>query len=156
VATRTELTIYLGRLATTLWNYGAVFPGPTLDPFDDGSYGFELVASMPGANQPRPATIKLVEVWIPTRRGDYSRAEYDYDFIEYPLNRRRAFHRHDEAAFLREYGVAVHEHCEEVLKKPACDHYLGLPVDGDEAIRRFTALWGQPGPLGCAQLRCID
>ena len=49
----------------------------------------------------------------------------------------------------------MHEHCEEVPERPACDHCMGLPIDGYEAIRRFTTLWGQSGPLGCSQLRCI-
>ena len=155
MATLPELRLYLGRLAATLWNYGADFPEPTLNPHDDGSYGIAFSATLPGASTPKPAVIELVEVWDPAGRGEYARTEYDYDFIEYPLNRRRAFHRHDEEDFLRRFGVAVHEHCEEVLGKPACKHYMGLPVDGDEAIRLFTILWGQPGQLGCSQLRCI-
>lgn len=155
MATIPELQVYLGRLAATLWNYGAELPQPSLDPYPDGSHGFEFTATMPGSDRPRSAMIKLVEIWTPVRRGDFARAEYDYDFIEYPRNRRRAFHRHDEDTFLRNFGVAVHEHCEEILAVPTCDHYMGLPVNGYEAIRRFTLLWGQPGSLGCSQLRCI-
>lgn len=158
MATLLDLRVYLGRLAATLWNYGADFPVPSLDPYDDGAVGFDLVATLPGVSVPKPAIIKIAEVWTPRRTGetrDYVRAEYTYDFVEHPLNRRRAFHRHDEGDFLREHGVAVHEHCEEVLEQPACDHYFGLPVDGDEAIRRFMILWGQTSPLGCSQLRCI-
>ena len=155
MATLPELRSYLGNLAAILWNYGAEFPQPTLDPYDDGSYGFAFSALLPGDATPKPAMIKLVETWEPSSRGQYAQAEYDYDFIEYPLYRRRAFHRHDEEEFLRLFSVAVHEHCEEVLSKPACEHYMGLPVDGYEAIRRFTILWGQPDPLGCSRLRCI-
>ena len=155
MATITELRTYLGRLAATLWNYGAEFPQPTLDPYHDGSYGFELTATMPGSDRPRSAVIKLAEIWTPMRPGSFARAEYEFDFVEYPLNRRRAFHRHDEDTFLRNFGVAVHEHCEEILGDPVCDHYMGLPVNGYEAIQQFTLLWGQPGPLGCSRLRCI-
>jgi hypothetical protein len=155
VATLPELRTYLGRLAVTLWDFGAEFPEPTLDPYDDGSYGFAFAASLPGPDVPRPAIIKLIETWVPTHGGEYRRAEYAYDFIEDPLNRRRAFHRHDEEEFMRDFAVAVDEHCEEVLGRPACRHYLGLPVDGDEAIRRFTVLWGEPGRLDCSRLRCI-
>jgi hypothetical protein len=97
----------------------------------------------------------MTEIWEPASGREYTRAEYAYDFVERPLDRRRAFHRHDEAEFLRRYGVAVHEHCEEVLGAPACRHYMGLPLDGHEAIRRFTILWGQPHPLGCSGLRCL-
>lgn len=155
MATTPELQGYLGDLAAILWNFGATFPSPTLDPYEDGSCGFEISAILAGNPTPQPALIKLVEIWVPSRRGQYSLAEYEYDFVEYPLNRRRAYHRHDADDFLREFGVAVHEHCEESLGGPACDHYLGLPIDGYESIRRFTMLWGQPGALGCAALRCI-
>ena len=155
MATLLDLRIHLGRLAVILWNFGADFPQPTLDPYDDGSYGFEFEAALPGTVTPKPTTIKLVETWEPVGRGNYAIAEYDYDLIEYPLNRRRAFHRHDEVDFLRSFGVAVHEHCEEVLKKPVCKHYMGLPIDAYEAVRRFTTLWGQPTGLGCAGLRCM-
>ena len=155
MATVLELQGYLGDLSAILWNFGAVFPVPTLDPYDDGSYGFELSASLSGTASPKPALLKMMETWEPARAGEYTLAEYDSDFIDYPLNRRRAFHRHDERDFLREFGVAVHEHCEEVLDQPACGHYMGLPVDGYEAIRRFTTLWGQPRPPGCSALRCM-
>ena len=35
MATLLQLQSYLGRLATTLWNFGADFPVPTLDSYDD-------------------------------------------------------------------------------------------------------------------------
>ena len=155
MATVRELQAYLGDLTAILWNFGAELPRPTLDPYDDGSCGFVISAILPGITTPRPAVIRLIETWEPSRRDHYTLSEYDYDFIEHPLNRRLACHRHDAQGFLREFGVAVHEHCEEVLARPACDHYMGLPIDGYDAIRRFTRLWGQPGPIGCSQLRCI-
>ena len=76
--------------------------------------------------------------------------------MDHPLGRRRAFHRHDPDHFAREFGVLVHEHCEEELGAETCSHYFGLPVDGFEAIRRFTALWGQPTELACSDLRCME
>ena len=155
MVTLLELRRYLGDLSVILWNYGAEFPTPTLDPYDDGSYGFEFSALLPSYAASKPAVVKMMETWEPVRGGRYARVEYGYDFVEHPLDRRRAFHRHDEEHFLREFGVAVHEHCEEVLGQPACDHYMGLPVDGYEAIGRFMALWGQPEPLGCSALRCM-
>ena len=90
----------------------------------------------------------MAELWVPESDGGFRRAEYAYDFLEHPLNRRRSFHGHDPDHFGREFGVLVHEHCEEVLGAPECSHYYGLPVDGYEAIRRFSILWGQPGSLG--------
>ncbi|MDA8238054.1 MAG: hypothetical protein M0T75_09270 [Chloroflexi bacterium] len=155
MATLVELRQYLGTLATILWNYGATFPVPTLDNYETGEVGFEFAAALPGAVSPEPAEIKLVEIWVPARHGDFHPGGYLYDFVEHPLNRRMAFHRHDEAYFVREFGVVVHEHCEERLKQPKCNHCFGLPVNAYEAIRRFVSLWGQPAALGCAGLRCI-
>lgn len=157
LATIHDLQLHLGRLATILWNYGATFPVPTLDAYEDtGNVGFELVAELPGLAPPKPAIIKMSEIWESAGAPDFRRREYAYDFVEHPLGRRRAFHSHHAEHFAREFDVLVHEHCEEVLGQPKCDHYFGLPVDGYEAIRRFTSLWGQPVPLGCADLRCMN
>jgi len=154
VATLPQLQSYLGRLAATLWNFGADFPVPTLDSYDAGEVGFSFAAHMPGSDAPKPTIIKIEEIWAPVA-GEFERVEYEYDFVEGPLNRRRAFHRHHVDVFMRMFGVAVHEHCEERLKEPTCDHYYGFPTDAVEAIRHFTVQWGQPGPLGCDRLRCI-
>ncbi len=156
MATLYELQVHLGTLATILWNYGASFPVPVLEQYaDTGNVGFELIAELPGSHTPRAAHIKLSEIWSPGLKGDFVRREYEYDFAEHPLDRRRAFHSNHPEHFAREFHVLVHEHCEEVLGKPACDHYYGLPVDGYEAIRRFASLWGRPAPLGCANLLCM-
>ena len=157
MATLVEVQDHLCTLAAILWNLGATFPSPTLDQYQDtGNVGFELTAELPGADSPRPGVIKLSEIWAATTRGQFSRLEYAYDFLEHPLRRRRAFHSHDSAAFAGAFRVLVHEHCEETLGAPLCDHYFGLPVDAYEAIRRFTILWRQPGPIGCAELQCME
>lgn len=156
MATLHELRGHLGTLSVTLWNYGATFPVPALDTYDSGEVGFSFSADLPGAATPRPAAIKLAEIWTPGRADHFRRREYAYDLIEYPLHRRRAFHGHDTDHFAREFGVLVHEHCEEHLGSPRCDHYYGLPISAFEAIRRFVSLWGQAAPLGCAGLRCIS
>jgi hypothetical protein len=156
VATLHELQVHLGTLAAILWNYGASFPVPVLEQYvDTGNVGFELTAELSGSDTPKPALIKLSEIWTPVRQGDFVRREYEYDLFEHPLDRRRAFHGHHPEHFAREFHVLVHEHCEEVLGQPACDHYFGLPVDGYEAIRRFASVWGRPTPLGCANLLCM-
>lgn len=154
--TRPQLRAYLGILSTTLWNFGAEFPMPTLDPTPTGDQQFAIEAVLPGASIARPALIRLAEIWAPVARDQFRRVEYAYDFIEHPLNRRRSFHGHDPEFFAQEFGVLVHEHCEEGLGQPACAHYYGLPIDGHQAIRRFTVSWGQPGPLGCDDLRCME
>jgi hypothetical protein len=155
MATQHELRRYLGTLSAILWNFGATFPTPTLDEYDSGEVGFAFTAALPGAAVPGPAVIRMAEIWTPRSSAQFDRREYEYDFIEYPLDRRRAFHGHDPDHFAREFGVLVHEHCEESLGFPGCDHYYGLPVDGYQAIREFTALWGRRTPLGCARLRCM-
>jgi hypothetical protein len=157
MATLPELKNHLGTLAVILWNYGASFPVPALDQYEDtGNLGFSFMADLAGSDLPGPATIKLAEIWVPGRApGDFDRTEYEYDFVEHPRHRRRAFHMTDRDYYAREYGVLVHEHCEEILGAPTCSHYYGLPVTAYEAIDRFMSNWGQPGQLRCAQLRCM-
>jgi hypothetical protein len=156
MATRLEIREHLGLLSTILWNYGADFPVPALDDYESGDVGFSFSAALPGWSEPPPAMIKLAEIWEPTRPDRFTRVEYAYDFIDYPIARRRAFHGHDPAFFGREHGVLIHEHCEERLGFPECSHYHGLPITGFEAIRQFASLWGQTTPLGCADLRCMS
>lgn len=156
MATLHQLRGHLGTLTAILWNYGATLPVPTLHRYDSGEVGFSFAAELPGSATPQPAVIKLAEIWAPGRRDDFSRREYEYDFIEHPLDRRRAFHGHHPDHFAREFGVLVHEHCEDHLDVPVCDHYYGLPITGFEAIRQFAALWGQSTPPGCARLRCMS
>lgn len=158
MATPTELQVHLSRLAVILWNYGASFAVPTLDSYEDtGNLGFAFMADLAGSASPAPAIIKLSEIWAPSARPEhFSRYEYEYDFVDHPLSRRRAFHLSDPDFYAREFGVLVHEHCEETVGAPACGHYYGLPVTAYEAIDRFMSMWGQPGPLGCAGLRCMQ
>jgi hypothetical protein len=151
-----ELRQYLGTLSAILWNYGATFPIPTLDEYGDNDIGFSFRAELPGWATPRPAQIKLSEIWASGHSSAFRRLEYEYDLVDYPTGRRRGFHGHDRDHFAREFGVLVHEHCEEGLGSPACAHYFGLPIDGFEAIRRFAVLWGQTSQLGCTSLRCMD
>lgn len=150
-----QLRRYVGGLTIYLRNFGAMVPEPTLDRYATGEVGFEFAAVLPGSDQPRSAIVRVGEIWEPSR-GGYERDEYLYDFIEYPLDRRRGLHAHDTDVFARRFGVLVHEHCEESLGRPDCDHYHGIPVaTGYEALDRLLSTWGQPGPLGCPTLRCI-
>lgn len=156
MATLLEIRRYLGTLAAILWNYGATFPVPSLDEYGVGEVGFSFRAELPGATTPRPAEIRLAEIWGPGDAGALTRREYEYDFVDHPLARRRAFHGHDPDHFARAFGVLVHEHCEDELGSPTCAHYYGLPVNGFEAIHQFTAIWGQTAQLGCSGLRCME
>ena len=90
-------------------------------------------------------------------RALYERVGYAYELIDHPRDRRRAFHQHDVGRWLRELGVTVHQHCEEKVGRPACAHYLGLPIDdGFEGLDRLLEAWTSPGDLGCDGLRCAE
>ena len=150
-----QLRRYLGGLTVYLRTFGATLPEPTLDRYETGEVGFELTAGLPGSDRPRSAVLRVGEIWEPGGDG-FDRVEYRYDLIDHPMDRRRAFHSHDTAVFARRFGVLVHEHCEEVLGRPACHHYHGIPIaNGYDALERLLGTWGQPGPLGCADLPCI-
>lgn len=150
-----DLQQHAGALSTILWNQGADVSGPFLDQYDDTNVVMSISAHLPGPAVPAATEIVLQEVWKPVADRGYRRVEYAYDLIDHPFRRRRAFHAHDAPHFIAEFDVLTHEHCEERLGTPVCEHYFGLPVDAYDAIRRFTIIWGQPGPLGCDDLRCM-
>jgi hypothetical protein len=150
-----DLPRHASTLATILWNHGADVSGPFLDRYQGTSVVVSVTAHLPGPTFPAPTEVVLHEVWEPVTDSGYRRVEYAYDLIDHPLGRRRAFHAHDVPHFIAEFDVLTHEHCEERLGAPACEHYFGLPVDAYDAVRRFTTIWGQPGPLGCDDLRCM-
>jgi hypothetical protein len=156
MATEAELARYVDDLTTILWNYGATLSAPFVLPAPNGHRSFAIRAVLPGPAEPEAPEIVLREVWRATGDDRFELAGYGYEFIERPLNRRRAFHRHDDATFMEQYSSVVHEHCEERLGHPTCEHYYGLPMDAYEAIRAFTVLWGQPGPIGCDDFRCMS
>jgi hypothetical protein len=93
-----QVASYLGGLAVYLRNLGAEVPEPSLDRYEGGEIGFAITAELPGPGDPKPAVMTVQEIWNPTGAGRYERAEYAYDLIDYPANRRRAFHMHDVPA----------------------------------------------------------
>jgi hypothetical protein len=155
ILTIEDLDRHVARLATIVWNHGAIVEGPHLDEYDDGALVFDLSGDLPGPDRPAPTAVVLRETWMPVATNRYRRAEYAYELIEHPLGRRRAFHAHDRSHFVDTFDVATHEHCEESLGAPTCEHYFGLPVDAYAAVQRLMVAWGRPGPLGCHDLRCI-
>ncbi len=156
-ASRAQLISYVSGLTTYLIRVGSELRSqPTLDIYDDGVLGFDIEAALPGAGAPRPAEIRLSETWRP-RGAVFERDEYEYELVDRERGRRRAYHRHDSETFLRRTETAIHEHCEEILGQPTCDHYVGLPVrDGYEAVERILIAWTEPGKLGCSVLDCMD
>ncbi len=152
-----QVASYLGGLTVFLRNLGSAVPECVLDRYDTGEIGFRIEGALPGQQRSKTAIVLATEIWRPAGSGRYNRVEYEYEFIDHPADRRRAFHMHDTEDFLARFGVLVHEHCEEVLGKPRCGHYFGLPVStGYEALNALLGHWGQPEPLRCARLRCID
>lgn len=156
-ASQAQLASYISGLATYLVRLGAQLRSqPTLDVYDGGVLGFDIEAVLPGAGAPNAAEIRLSETWRPRGAG-FERDEYEYELVERERPRRRAFHRHHPETFLRRAETAIHEHCEEVLGQPECDHYVGLPLrDGYEAIERIQLAWTEADNLGCAGLDCMD
>ena len=105
-----QVASYLGGLAVYLRNLGADVPEPVLERYDTGEIGFAIAAELPGLGDPKPAVITAQEIWNPAGDGRFVRAEYAYELIDYPANRRRAFHLHDVPAYLARLGVTAHEH----------------------------------------------
>lgn len=127
---------------------------PALVEDDNGRLSFRITASLPDSGIPDRALVSIGERWASV--GDEcERFEYGYDLVDHPRHRRRAFHRHDAEQFLAAYDVAVHEHCEEVLGAPTCDHYAGDPVlDAYRGIDLLMRAWTDE-PLGCSELGCL-
>ena len=156
-SSRQQVASYLGGLTVFLRNLGVAVPECDLDRYDTGEIGFQIEGTLPGRQDPKPAIVLATEIWRPAASGRYERVEYGYELIDHPAGRRRAFHMHHTDDFLTRFGVLVHEHCEEVLGRPRCGHYYGLPVqNGYEAFNALLGHWGQAEPLGCGQLRCIE
>lgn len=104
MATVLKVRRHLGTLSTIVWNYGATFPVATLDSYGTGEMGFSFTAMLPGSDRAKPAEVRLLEVWGTVGPDDFRLTEYAYDFIEHPLVRRRAFHRHDQDHFSESWG----------------------------------------------------
>ena len=154
-ANRNQLTRYVAGLATRLWSMGADLDGePALVVSGGGAISFSITASLPDSGIPDRARITIGERWAPAGR-EFERTGYAYDLVDYPRDRRRAFHRHDADRFLVAYDVAVHEHCEERLGQPTCDQYFGNPVvDGYRGIDLLMLAWTDDR-LGCERLICL-
>lgn len=150
-----DLQRHADTLSTILWNHGADVCGPFLDRYGGASIVVTVSADLPGTTSSAPTELVIQEVWAAVADERYQRVEYLYDLIDHPRQRRRAFHAHDVPHFIAEFDAVTHEHCEETLGAPACDHYYGLPVDAYDAVRRLTLTWERQGSLGCDDLRCM-
>ena len=121
-----------------------------------GAIRFSIIGVTPGPTSAVDTEIVLEEIWAPSRDGQWLRREYAYELIDRARHRRRALHRHD-GGLGRRLGVSVHEHCEEELGSPRCQHYLGRELpDGYLGLELLVAAWIEPGPLGCEELTCLE
>jgi hypothetical protein len=155
ILARGPLNQYVIGLAKALWTRGFEIEAPMAE-FDDSGY---VVFSIAGRalEASGDVMIKLEEAWRPVPERRWERDEYTYDLVDTPMARRRAFHLHDRALAQAELHAQAHEHCEEVLGKPACGHYLGRDIpDGYIGLDLLLAAWLEPGLLGCSSLVCLD
>jgi hypothetical protein len=149
------LNEYIAGLAKALYTRGFDLPAsPYRERAPSGSVQLAIRGSLACAAG-IATEISLEEIWAPTGTR-FVCEEYAYDLIDRPNSRRRAFHMHD--GFMRAHvGVSAHEHCEEVLGQPVCDHYLGRELpNGYVALDLLLAAWLEPDRLGCDDLRCLQ
>lgn len=151
---------YLADVAELLERFGVRLTQPAsgddleLIEDDAGVLSFELVGEI--GDWASPARIELREALAPYGDGStYQTSQYGYELIDMAGDFRRGFHFHDADWFLREYLVAVHEHCEQPLGSATCAHYSGTPIkDSYAGARRLLDAW-TAGPIDCATLPCL-
>ena len=152
---------YASRIAELLERYGVVLTKPTLGQpvelleADDGSLSFELLGALPDAREPAGSTLEVRERFRAIGGDRYERDGYEYELVDRQRSFRRAFHFHDPEWFKRHFLVLVHEHCEQPLGDPACDHYQALPLrDGYAGVTALIGAWtAEPS---CSELRCLE
>lgn len=147
---------YIVSLAKALYTRGFELPAnPTALRDPSGAVRFSINGFIPGPTSDGDEIV-LEEIWAPVRNHEWLRREYAYEMIDRARHRRRAFHLHDGGLASR-FGVSVHEHCEEELGAPDCQHYLGRELPhGYLALELLVAAWVEPGPLDCDALTCLE
>jgi len=162
LASADELLVYLADLVEELERYGVTLLPPddsdeiTLGQEHDGSLIIDLEGRLPMPRRSGDVDLDLFERWQPTGRDQWVCVEYRYELRHHELQYRRAFHRHDEAYFVRLYGVATHEHCEATMGLPSWGHYYGQPAaDALGAFRRLYDLWLTDQKPDCLGLTCL-
>lgn len=152
---------HVASIAQQAERYGIVLDLPddgpvTVEVERTGDRRFDLVGFLPDGRQPALSTIRLTERWRRVAPDLFERHEYAYELLDHERDLRRAFHRHDDAAFVRTFGVVVHEHCESPIGQSACGHHHGRPVkDGFQAVELLMRVWIDEQP-DCADLPCLE
>lgn len=153
-----SLNQYVIGLAKALGTRGFNVEGGPVADFDAaGHVAYSVVGVLDDADDGGRSEISLDEIWHPLPEHRWERREYTYDLVDRPRQRRRPFHLHDRELAEATLRAAVHEHCEEQIGQPACQHYLGRELpDGYQAIDFLMEAWVESGDLGCSSLICLD
>ena len=153
-----SLNQYILGLAKALDTRGFQIQGGPVGEFDStGHVAYSVVGAFDEPDPGGRTEIILDEIWRALTERRWERREYTYDLVDRPRHRRRAFHLHDRELAETALRTVVHEHCEEVIGRPVCRHYLGRELpDGYQAIDLLVAAWVEPGDLGCASLICLN
>ena len=108
----------------------------------EGIFIVDLEGRLPVSRRSRDVELDLFERWQLISLDQWACVEYAYELRHHEIGYRRALHRHDEAYFVRMYGVATHEHCEATMGVEVCHHYYGQPVaDAFDGFRRLYEIW---------------
>lgn len=153
-----ELDDYLADIAKLLERYGtSLDPGHvTVEEAAAGARTFDILGSLPDGRQPPLASLAVRETWRPAGASTFERAEYAYELIDRERGYRRSFHLHDRDVFIRRFDVVVHEHCENPLGLPTCEHYEGTPLrDAFAGVLALMDAW-TGDPPDCSTLRCLE
>jgi len=154
-----RLDRYAIALAGYLYAIGANLDAevPRFQEANDGRVRVIVRGRLAGGPGSVPARVDLDEHWAPDG-GGFEQIGYRYELLDHRGDRRRAFHRHDDAVFIWAFGVAVHEHCEEPIGSARCRHVAGLPKrDGFEALNDLLIAWSTSSNRSiCAELSCLE
>jgi len=162
VATTDDLLGYLADVVERAERYAAtILPPADADAIawrrQGETLAMDLEMRLPADPHSRPVELVLRERWRSSGRDRWDLAEYAYELHHHELDYRRALHRHDEAYFIRTFGVVTHEHCESPMGHPTCGHHAGDPVP--EAMTGFLRLydiWLTGRRPDCSALRCLE
>lgn len=162
LASTNHLLAYLADLVEELERYAVALLPPddsdeiTFGQDRDGSLIIDLEGRLPMSRRSKHVDLELFERWQLTGPDQWACVEYKYELRHDEIGYRRAFHRHDEAYFVRMYGVATHEHCQATMGVEVCGHYYGQPVaDGFDAFRRLFDTWLTDQKPDCLALICL-
>lgn len=149
------LDAYLTSVAGLLDRYGLEVAGDALAIEEaPGVRRLDLRALLPGGSS--RAGVEVRETWVEADAGAFERTEYVYELLDHERDFRRAFHLHDPEWFAGRFLVVVHEHCENPLGLPVCDHYEGTPIrDAFAGILALMDSWAGEPP-DCSTLRCLE